>query len=264
MPLASAVCGERAEPTLEEERRFFAKLRLSNGTWKTTYPNRLDDLNQQLLAHLPNDRPLELMDVGVSSGISTVEWSDQLSASGIEHRMLAGDLHPDAKLLALGGWFAVLFGAGNDEPLLLEVGALSVPLRSGRRLVRLARPFLTACLRPLAARARPVRLVTPELLRRPEIELVRDDVSQPGSYLERFDAVRVANLLQPAYFDAATLRRIALNLRQRLREGGLLVVCRTGVDEVNRATIFRRRGERLEPVDSLNGGSEVEDLLLSL
>jgi hypothetical protein len=263
MPLATAVCGERAEPPPEIERRFFAKLRLPNGTWKTTYPNRLDDLNEQLLDHLPRDRELELMDAGVSSGVSTLEWSEQLQAAGVRHRLVAGDLHPDGRLFSLGDWLAILFDDGGGEPLLFELGPLSLPLRSDRRAVRLMRPLLTRALRLVEPRARPVQLVSPRLLGRPEIELVEDDVAAPGRFRERFDAVRVANLLQPSYFDAATIAGIAANLRERVRDGGLLVVCRTGGDGVNRATIFRRRGASLEVEASLNGGSEVEDLVLA-
>lgn len=263
MPLAPVVCGERADPTAEDERRFFAKLRLPNGTWKTTYPKRLDDLNLKLLEHLPRDRELALMDVGVSSGISTVEWSDQLRASGVAHRLLAGDLYPAGRLFTVGGWLAVLFDDSGREPLLLEAGSLSVPLRSDRRLVRLLRPLLVPALRLFAARARPVPLVSPRLLRRPEIELVEDDATVPGRFPQRFDAVRVANLLQPSYFDPATVGRIAANLRERLREDGLLIVCRTDEGGVNRATIFRRRGEHFTPEAALNGGSEVEDLVLA-
>jgi hypothetical protein len=264
MPLASAVCGERAEPTPEQERRFFAKLRLPNGTWKTTYPNRLDDLNRRLSEYLPRDRELKLMDVGVSSGISTLEWSEQLSADGVAHQMIAGDLYPDGRLLSIGGTLDVLFDGSGREPLLMEVGSLSLPLRSERRPVKLLRPLLTPLLRLFARRARPVRLVSPRLQRRPEIELVVDDVTVPGRFVGRFDAVRVANLLQPSYFDGLTIKRIIANLRDRLHEDGLLVVCRTDADGVNRATIFRRRAGGFTPEASLNGGAEVEDLVLAL
>ncbi|HKT83505.1 MAG TPA: hypothetical protein VJQ84_06675 [Solirubrobacterales bacterium] len=264
MPLALAVCAEGADPSPEVERRFFAKVRLPNGTWKTTYPDRLDDLNRLLGELLPRGRELELMDVAVSSGISTVEWSDQLRAEGVPHRLLGGDIHPDGRLLSWGGWFAVLFDAAGREPLLLEAGSLTLPVRSARRSARLVRPLLTPPLRLLADRGRPVPLVSPRLRRRPEIEVVRDDVTVPGRFRERFDVVRAANLIQPAYFDELTMRGILTNLRDRLREEGLLAVCRTGEDGANRATVFRRRGDRLEPEGSLNGGSEVAELALSL
>jgi hypothetical protein len=280
MPLALAVCGEGADPSREAERRFFGKLLLPNGTWKTTYPNRLDDLNERLLEFLPRGRGLELMDVAVSSGVSTLEWSDQLRANGVRHKLVAGDLYPDGWLTSWGNWFAVLFDGGNREPLLFEVGPLSLPMLADGRLVGRARPALVPLLRAVAGRARrvdagaaaphrglvqrPVSLVSPELLRRPEIELVHDDVTAAGSFAGRFDAIRVANLVQPAYFDQRTLGEIAVNLRDRLRDGGLLAICRTTEDGVNKATIFRRCGNHFSSDASLNGGSEVAELVLAL
>lgn len=280
MPLSLAVCAEGADPSPEEERRFFAKVRLPNGTWKTTYPNRLDDLNERLLELLPRDRELELMDVAVSSGVSTLEWSDQLLANGVGHKLVAGDFAPEGQLVSRGSWFAVLFEGSGREPLLLEVGPLSLPVHPGGRLVGRAIPVLVPFLRALAGRARrvdgaataphrglvlrPVSLVSPALRRRPEIELVRDDVTVAGSFTESFDAIRVANLVQPAYFDQQTLEAVLANLRDRLRDGGLLAICRTTEEDVNKATIFRRRGDHLSPEASLNGGSEVAELALAL
>jgi hypothetical protein len=263
-PLALAVCGEGADPTPEVERRFFAKVRLPNGTWKTTYPNRLDDLNQSLLEFLPAEGVLEIMDVAVSSGVSTIEWSDQLLANGVRHRLVAGDLDPDGRLLSWGGCFAVLFDGSGREPLLLEVGPLALPVRSDRRFAKLARPLLTRIFRALGTGARPVSLVSPRLRRRSEIEVVRDDIVVPGRFPQRFDVVRVANLMQRAYFDEPTLGTIAVNLRERLRDGGVLVVCRTAEDNVNQASILRRRGDSFSREASVNGGSEVEELLLAL
>lgn len=280
MPLALDVCGEGADPSPEIERRFFGKVLLPNGTWKTTYPNRLDDLNEQLLEFLPREQTLELMDVAISSGVSTLEWSDQLRANGVRHRLVAGDLYPEASLTSWGSWLAILFDSGNREPLLLEIGPLSLPVSAGGRLLGRTRPVLAPLLRMIGKRARrvdsgaaapyrglvrrQVSLVSPKLLQRLEIELVRDDVTVAGGFAESFDVIRVANLVQPAYFSRETLREIAANLRARLRDGGLLVICRTTADGVNKATIFRRQGDQFSSVASLNGGSEVAELVLAL
>jgi hypothetical protein len=282
MPLALAVCGEGERPSLEAERRFFAKLRLPNGTWKTTYPNRLDDLNEWLLELLPKGRRLDVMDVAVSSGVSTLEWSDQLSARGVEHRLVAGDLCPQGWLTSWGDRFAVLFDDSGGEPLLLEIGPATLPVRSDRRLVRLTRPLLRPVLRAVARLARrlddppprdagppkglvhrPVSLVSAELRSRAEVEIVRDDVTVTGRFTEEFDVVRAANLVQRAYFDDDTLRSVLVNLRDRLRESGLLVVCRTSEDGINHATVFRRNGRDLVAEASINGGAEIRDLIPS-
>ena len=216
MPSALAVLSEDGSRTPEAERRFFAKLRLPNGTWKTTYPNRLDDLNQRLLEFLPRGRRLDVMDVAVSSGVSTLEWSDQLASNGFHHRLVAGDLIIEGRLRSWGGRLAVLFDDSGEEPLLLEVGPVTLPVRSERWLIRMVRPILSPLLRAIpGGRGRPIPLVAAELRRRPEIEVVRDDVTVPGRFPSEFDVVRAANLVQPAYFDEPTMRRALANLREQ-------------------------------------------------
>ena len=163
MPLALAVYGT-GEASPEVEKIFFAKLRLPNGTWKTTYPHRLDDLNDLLLPHLPRDRALAVMDVAVSSGVSTLEWAEQLSANGIEHRLVAADLITDGWLKSWGECVAVLFDDSGRDPLLLEVGQAMLPIRSERRFAKLLRPLLSPLLRGApGGRRRPVSLINAEL-----------------------------------------------------------------------------------------------------
>jgi hypothetical protein len=265
-PLTLAVYGGEGMATPELERSLFAKLRLPNGTWKTTYRNRLDDLNELLLDHLPRGRRLQLMDVAVSSGVSTLEWSEQLTANRIAHDLVAGDIAVDGWLTSLGGRVAVLFDADGGAPLLLEIGEWARAVQSDRPLAKAARPLLTPLLRGLSSVAgrRPVKLVTADLANRPGVEIVRDDVSVAGRFPSRFDVVRAANLVQPSYFDDADLRTILENLRDRVRDKGLLVVCRTTDDGENLATIFRREGDRLLAEARMNGGSEVEAIALTL
>jgi hypothetical protein len=253
----------QADPELQE--KFFGLLRLPNGTWKTTYPRRLDDVNEQLLEFLPRDRRLELMDIGISSGISTVEWSEKLTAEDFPHRLVAADLVVEGRLVSWGSSLAVLFDESGRIPLLLEAGPVMRPGLSDRPLERAAWRLLGPLLRLCAplGRSRAVPLVVPELRGREEVELVRDDITVPGRFRDRFDVIRVANLVQPAYFDAETLRRIVANLHERLHDGGLLVLCRTTDERENRATIFRRRGEHFISEASLNGGSEVSELVLA-
>src|SRR5262245_21685758 len=60
------------------ERECFSALKLKNGTYKYTYSRRLEDLNDLVQPLLPSARPLQMMDVAVSSGVSTLEWMDSL------------------------------------------------------------------------------------------------------------------------------------------------------------------------------------------
>src|SRR5690348_5485347 len=84
---ASRIYGQGARPTPEVEAQFFAGLRLANGTFKTTRDHRLDDVNAMLMPLLPPGKPLQIKDVAVSSGISTLEWMEMLRGEGIRFEM---------------------------------------------------------------------------------------------------------------------------------------------------------------------------------
>ncbi len=262
------------------ERRFFSNLRLPNGTVKMTYPGRLDDVNAGLLPFLSPADSLDIMDVAVSSGISTVEWSDFLTRHAIAHRLVAGDLVVDAELASWRGRVAVVFQKGGREPLLFEIGQVPIPIRSERIPAKLLRPLVFSVLRSFGRRGRaasssklwsrlgfcyqPIPLVTTDLRQNPLIQVIEDDIAIPNRFTGAFDVIRVANLVQRIYFDDSYLNRILRNLHLRLRDGGILVLCRTLETGVNRASIFRRTGGGFRLEESVNEPVEVCDLVLAL
>jgi hypothetical protein len=288
IPTAQSVffSGRRlAQAELEElERSFFSNLILENGTFKTTNHRRLDDLNALALPFLPPERPLRIMDVAVSSGVSTGEWIDSLQRNGIAHHMTAGDLVVDAFLVAVAPGLRVLVDK-TGHALQIDVRGKAIRTPVSRRhfarhplavlTTRLCAPLLRAAarhsigagLRPGSHRGmsiRPVKLVSTSLTRFPDIEIVEDDILANQQYRDCFHALRAANILNRVYFDDATLRRMLCNLSARLLPGGLLIVCRTDEAAVNNATVFRLNASRgLEVVARLNAGSEIEALALN-
>lgn len=262
----------------DAERRFFSSLRLPNGTWKVTYDRRLDDLNALISRHLRADRTPAVMDVAAASGISSLEWVDQLRGSGRDPRMVVGDLYVSAWLTTFGTRCAVLY-LDSGWPLSIEIGEYSRGLQSDRWIDRMIRPLLRALFvagRLLALGGpltpprrwrwihRKIPLVSPRLLHRTDVEVVTDDLSEAGPFSGQFDAVRAANILNRAYFPDGELIRMAANLIGRVRLGGLLAVCRTHPDGTNHATLFRRTESSVIVEGRLGEGSEVEDLVLSL
>jgi hypothetical protein len=264
------------------ERRFFRALRQENGTYKYTRPNRLDDLNDLVAGLLPPDRPLRLMDVAVSSGISTLEWSRALDRLGVEHEMTAGDINLACQLVSIGRGLHVLVDA-TGYPLQYDVFGRASPNPPARRALPFYWPFILLSRLYVGssrrdgrwARRRPVTLVSPRLIDHGRIALVEDDIVAGGGdrHRGRYHVVRAANILNRSYFDGETLARIGANLRDRLVEGGLLVVCTTTGDDGdedapgarNDGTVFALRdGGRFEVVGRIGAGSAVEDVLLGL
>ena len=299
--LVSAVRGDRT-PTAREiyvdapvlsdveqedlERRFFAALRLSNGTYKYTYARRLDDLNALVNELLPPARPLQLMDVAVSSGISTLEWIQSLESAGIAHTMVAGDLTVNAYLLSVGRRLHVLLDGGGHA-LQFDVAGKAISTPVGR--VNRLRHFLAlsklesavsihfeslrdACAdngRDAVARGnvscRRIALVSPRLQRALNLELIEDSILEELRPARDFHALRAANILNRSYFDDDVLRRMLSSLRQRLQSGGLFIVCRTDDEDVNSGTIFRlNEAGSFDALARIGGGTEIEDLVLAL
>jgi hypothetical protein len=270
----------------ELERLFFSNVILRNGTFKTTNHRRLDDLNLLVNNLLPEFRPLQLMDVAISSGVSTAEWVASLDERGIDYHMVAGDLTVDAYLISAGLGLRLLV----DElgyPLQYDIRGLALRRDLNRRgLARRLVPLLWlrcvgALLRPRLRRrhtggsssqqsiygfaCRPVRLVSSELKPGEKLTLVKDDILTDQHYAATFHAIRAANILNLGYFDAATLTAMLRNLRRRLLPAGALTVCRTLEDGSNHATVFvLNKDGRFETSTRLNGGSEIEPLVLSL
>jgi len=114
---------------------------------------------------------------------------------------------------------------------------------------------------PVALSRRSLMLITSGIPRR-KIQVREDDLLQknPPEFVEKFDVIRAANIINRQYFSELALRRMIDNLRGRLRPNGILIICRTHDDNTNNGTIFRRHGSNLQAVDRIGRGSEVAEL----
>jgi len=242
---------------MAREREFFSAIRLPNGSFKTTSSHRLDDFNEVILSTLPSDRRLLVKDVAVSSGVTTLEWAEQLRGAGIAHAMTATDLSLDAVLVSLPGEVRVLL---DPREFVLQVDLAGYAIRPDQ-LVRRDKALYTLPValathvarwklaqrrrgKPGNARARSIncqrlKLVTPRLLHEPGIELLEEDLLRPRECAKRWDVIRAANVLNPAYFDEGELRRILGGLSASLAQRGLLGICRTDTDGSDHGSVMR-------------------------
>lgn len=265
------------------ERSFFASLKLRNGTYKFTYSNRLNDLNRLVNSLLPTARPLHLMDVAVSSGISTLEWIQSLDREGIEHDMTAGDLTMHAFLVSITRNLHVLVD-NEGYPLQYEVKGKAIANPPGKRML-LSHPLSLLILRTAVATkfkdileafndsedsvivrtgglvCRRLALVSPRFNSSEQVTFIDDDILTNDSIGPRFHAVRAANVLNRAYFSDEALTQMLKTLRRRLLPGGLFIACRTHSNNENHGTVFRHGpAGQYDILARINSGSEIEDL----
>ena len=266
--------------TPQMEREFFSGLMTRNGTWKTTFHDRFADINR-FLADRARERLLDVadvLDVGVSSGISTLEMFEDLRAAGCGARIVGTDLQPDAFLVQAAPGARVLVDE-TGFPLMLEICGHAVrpwvaaaDYRNGRLVPRkLANLILSARAKAILRRAdhpriAHVKLVTPRLRDVTPIQIVKDDIRQPNAgFAGRFGFIRIANVMNRSYFAEDVLTGMAKNARNYLAgTGSSMLVIRTHEDGSNHGTLFRLVRDGIFEVDARFGkGSEVEELVLA-
>lgn len=268
-----------ASITPQMEREFFSGLMTRNGTWKTTFHDRFKEINRFLVdrarAHLLD--VADVLDVGVSSGISTLELFEDLQAEASDVRIVGTDLQPDAYLIrAVPG--ARVLADETGFPLMFEIHGHAVKpwvaaadYRNGRFIPRkLANLLLSGrartILRQGGSRITRVKLVTPRLRDMTAIQVVKDDIRRSNeSYIGRFGFIRIANVMNRGYFAEDVLICMAKNARSYLAgAGSSLLVVRTHEDGSNHGTLARlARDGTLEVAARFGKGSEVEDIVLA-
>lgn len=269
----------RDEVTPAMEEAFFSTIMMRNRTYKTTFHNRFSDVNRLLVQQLSDQSPhaLTVLDVGVSSGISTLELFDELSRAGYEARITGTDLFPSAYLVRVGvGKYALV----DDEgfPLQFDIGGIGIKpwvvpgdYRNGkflfRKLINLefTRRVRRILEQPGDSRIQSVPLISPRLQSNGQIVVCRDDITKHNPAFDaRFDLIRVANVMNRSYFSDEALRGIVRNLAKYLATGGgTLLVVRTHDDRANHGTLFRCiEGGRFTIAARFGAGSEVEGIVL--
>lgn len=273
------------------EDALFRDIRLPNGTAKETCQGRLDPLSTWWADHLGEvDGPLRLLDVGISSGVTTHEWlawfrrrGHEVTGVGVDmyiHAILlrSGDVEflttLDGRLLCttiLGRRFSAAWGF---DPLSLAKRALPVSVaRAASRLLhacfaggRVAPPGrLDPC--RMGARLGFEAWYVPLLARSTRTD--RDLTCREASLFDlssvpgEFDLVRAANILNNSYFTTAELQEGFAEITTKVRDGGQFCVSRTDESGRTSATVWRRCGDKLEVTGRMNGGSEIEPSVAS-
>jgi hypothetical protein len=253
----------------ESEREFYRNIKTSNGTKKSTAPRRLDAINDLYFATIQRlgAIPRVAMDIGVSSGVTTLEWLREFDKRGVAVTMIATDYVMSVDLYAIGRHMHVLTERNGH---LLQIEMFGAGIRTHMRardyinggfvwrraLCSIARARLKT-----ASRSGSYKLVSPALRGQDRIRLFDDDIfsTNPPAFTRSADVVRVGNLIQPIYFSDAQIRRATENIRERCRgEGSTVIVCRNMQDALE-GSILRMNGRRQFLVAArLGPGSEVE------
>jgi hypothetical protein len=259
--------GARFPTAVESD--FYKGIKTSNGTRKTTSPLRLDAINALFFDTLKRLQitPYTVMDVGISSGVTTLEWLNEFKEAGLKVSMIATDFVMSVYLVRIGRALKVLVERNGH---LLQIEFFGIGLRTYTRWRDyllggfIWRNALCSFLRSkLSTRPwdGPYYLVSPLLRDCPDIIFRDDNILEPNppDLIGCADVIRIANLLQRAYFSEHEIKLGLQHLRERCRgEGSLIIVCRNSRWRID-GSILRMTNARQFVVEARIGrGSEVE------
>jgi hypothetical protein len=254
---------------LEIEKRLFRELRLRNGTYKTTYSGRMTQIDDYCASLAPATEVARILDMGISSGITSLDMLRAFDRACRKVELLATDLVINAQLFRFAGCEIMLDSTG--EVLHVAVGSRARgrphdPGDSWRRSA-LDRAMRSAggFVRRLPLKPAPIQLVTNLLARRKDVTIAETDIFEfMPEWRGRFWLVRAANVLNYDYFAESSLRRAVRNLVQYVRPNGLLVLNRTiEPSELNHGTVLRRLDDgQMSVIRRFGTGSEIEKLAI--
>jgi hypothetical protein len=244
--------GERAAL----EGAFFKSICLPNGTHKTTSPRGLVDVDDLLCELLASNAALHVLDVGISSGVTTLEMLDRLAARGHEVTGVGVDVRIHAYLRRWMGIDLLYDPQGNALQLSTPIftrGRPDHPLSTAKSQSLYA--ALTGAERLLVRRwiadpasSRPAMLLSPRLSERPGFSVVEHDLRRAKpEWTGSFDVVRAANVLNLSIFRASGPRvddRAVGRLAESRGAAGHLLHGRGGWQQ-SRDDLPQRRGHSL-------------------
>jgi len=258
------------------EEAFYGKLKMRNGTFKLTTATRFAEI-EAAFQTIFKERAAQFnqtLDIGVSTGITTIELANFLHRHGSSTKIVATDLYVNACLVEP---YKDVFVLADSSGWPLQYELLGLAVRSwNRRLDYVTLAFIPRnLLRSIfdmpvrkcieSGQCKPVKMISRLLQGRTDIEVIEDDILQRSNRLAAtFDFVRAANILNSNYFSTSDLDRAIGNIVSYLRgPGSLLLVTRTNQARENAGTLFEYEANgRFKVIGRVGSGSEIEDLVL--
>ena len=240
----------------------FSDIDLLSGVSKQTNKDRFASVDEISVRIISSRSLSKIHDVGVSSGITSLELRRQLREASFDGEMfisdkfarfwvnrhgLATDIY-DAEHNLVCAYLGPITGDSEDTwkfPLskLVYRRALKRSFSEGDQ-----REFLLLHPDVLAA------------IEQGDISFIDFDVFQ-NERENTFDFVRCMNLLNRGYFSTESIENGLKALHISLASGGVMQIGRTHIEGGNHVTFYEKTADGFQPLESVGGGSEIDQLV---
>jgi len=242
----------------------FSEIDLLSGVSKQTNKSRFSDVDPTSLRIIASRSLSRIHDVGVSSGITSLELRRQLQAAGFEGEMFISDKFARFRINRRGLSTDVF---DSDHNLVCTyLGPIVGDSEDTWKLPISRLLYLRARKRKFDdTDEQGFLLLHPDVLEsvnKGDLRFIDFDVFD-NSDDSAFDFVRCMNLLNLGYFSTGKILEGLRTLYSSLAPGGVLQVGRTHLEGGNHVTFYARTTDGFERMDVIGDGSEIDEMTTS-
>lgn len=249
--------------TRSQVKNIYARLHVGS-TVKTTKQNRMEKITEYTIDLLKRnfDTSINICDFGISSGQTTYDLYKKCNNIGLLKTLYGFDRQIYASMLCLGK-FIFLFSKENDLMFgEYDKHALRTiyfyPLKKVDQL-------LLFFLKKFLKKSFEIDVIINELKEKNDLYYSEENIFNINKkYHNKFEFIRVSNLLNKVYFSDRDIIIALINIKNILREDGILLINRTNSNDVDNGTFFIKKNNKLEVIEDFNNGSEVKELIKKL
>ncbi len=249
----------RNNPVLE---KFYTDIYVENKTSKRTANNRFTDIDKISLKYLDKEKINYIHDIAVSSGITSDNFYEFLKTQNIPFQMDISDKY--AQIFVKKGFTTKIFDI--DDHLIFAywgvffAGDKNIFFPLSVLLYKIIKKYNKKYDSDYS-----LYLFHPYILKKiadNKINVIEYDIFQTEQN-KKYNFVRSMNILNIGYFSKSKLLTAVTNIKDSLKENGILLVGRTNSKGINNASFFKKIANKLILLEDVNNGSEIKDLILN-
>ena len=240
--------------------KIFTLLRVDS-TFKTTYENRMFDINKKLKTYLNKffSKKVMICDFGISSGQSTFELFNNLGKSKIK-KIYGFDKQIYIRIYKFNK-FIFLFSLDKN---LLMVEYDKYCLRYRYFLIfKNFDKIIFYLFGLMRKKFKTSKVLVKDFKKKNIFKFIEQDIfNVKKKYYNLFDIVRVSNLLNYTYFSEIELNKAIFNINKISKENAIILISKTKENKKNVGSFFIKKNGKLKFLEDYNGGSEIKELVL--
>ncbi|MCF6240449.1 MAG: hypothetical protein L3J74_03785 [Bacteroidales bacterium] len=240
--------------------KFYQDIYVENKTSKKTANMRFNDVDSIALKYLNYNRKQYIHDIAVSSGITSDNFYEYLKKKNINFQMDISDKY--SQISVKKGFTTKVYDADNN----LSFAYWGFFFAGDKNIFFPLTVFLYKIIRKFDKNYDfnySLYLFHPNILekvKKQKINVVSYDIFQT-TIKEKYDFVRCMNILNKTYFTDNQIMTALENIKQSIKENGILLIGRTNNKGTNNASIFQKKANKFIFMEDINKGSEVKTLV---